>query len=126
MKITSSLLLAVFAAFTLPVLAQTAPAKDPAATPGIDKRQANQQQRIDQGVKTGELTSREAARLEKGQDRVQAMEDKAKADGKVTAKERARIQKAQDGQSRKIAREKHDRQHDRNHDGKKDRPARNR
>lgn len=126
MSIKSSLLLAVLAAITLPVLAQTAPAKDPAATPGIDKRQANQQQRIDQGVKSGELTSREAARLEKGQERVQTMEEKAKADGKVTAKERAKIHKAQDGQSRKIAREKHDRQHDRNHDGKKDRPARNR
>ena len=125
MSIKSSLLLAVLAAITLPALAQTAPAKDPAATPGIDKRQANQQQRIDQGVKSGELTSREAARLEKGQERVQAMEDKAKADGKVTAKERARLQKAENTQSRHIAREKHDRQHDRNHDGKKDRPARN-
>ncbi|MBI5790822.1 MAG: hypothetical protein HZA63_05045 [Rhodocyclales bacterium] len=125
MKFKSSLLVAVLAAFTLPVLAQTAPAKDPAATPGIDKRQANQQQRIDQGVKSGELTSKEAARLEKGQERVQKMEDKAKADGKVTPKERARLQKAENTQSRHIAREKHDRQHDRNHDGKKDRPARN-
>lgn len=124
MKSRTRLLAVILAAFTLPVLAQTATAKDPAATPAIDKRQANQQQRIDQGVKSGELTSKEAARLEKGQARVQKMEDKAKADGKVTAKERARIHKAQDGQSRKIAREKHDRQRDRNHDGKKDRPAR--
>jgi hypothetical protein len=76
-------------------------------------------------VKSGELTSKEAARLEKGQERVQKMEDKAKADGKVTPKERARLQKAENTQSRHIAREKHDRQHDRNHDGKKDRPARN-
>ena len=80
MKFKSSLLLAVFAAFTLPVLAQTAP-KDPAATPGIDKRQANQQQRIDQGVKSGQLTGKEAACLEKGQEHVQKVEDKAKADG---------------------------------------------
>jgi polyhydroxyalkanoate synthesis regulator phasin len=81
------------------VYAQTAPAKDPAATPGIDKRQAEQQKRIDQGVKSGELTAKEAARMEKGQERVQKMEDKAKADGKVTAKERARINQAQDVQS---------------------------
>ena len=127
MKRTSSLLIAVLAAFALPVLAQTAaaPARDPAATPGIDKRQATQQQRIDQGVKSGALTGKEAARMEKGQARVQKMEDKAKADGKVTPKERARLQKAENTQSRHIAREKHDRQHDRNHDGKKDRPARN-
>ena len=122
MKRTSSLLVAVLAAFALPVMAQTA--KDPAATPGVDKRQANQQQRIEQGVKSGELTAKEAARLEKGQEHVQKMEDKAKADGKVTAKERERLQHAQNQQSKQVYREKHDRQHDRNHDGKKDRPAR--
>ena len=124
MNRTTRLLLSVLAAVALPVYAQTAPAKDPAATPGIDKRQAEQQKRIDQGVKSGELTAKEAARMEKGQERIQAMEDKAKADGKVTAKERARINQAQDVQSRHVAKEKHDRQHDRNHDGKRDRPGR--
>jgi hypothetical protein len=118
MKRTSTLLVAVLAAFALPVLAQT-------STPKVDQRQANQQQRIDQGVKSGELTGKEAARMEKGQERVQKMEDKAKADGKVTPKERARLEKAQNVESRKIANQKHDRQHDRNHDGKKDRPAKN-
>ena len=117
MKRTSSLLVAVLAAFALPVMAQT-------ATPRADQRQANQQQRIDQGVASGQLTGKEAARLEKGQERVQAIEDKAKADGTVTAKERARLQKAENVQSRHIAREKHDRQRDLNHDGKRDRPAR--
>ena len=126
MKRTSSLLIAVLGALALPVLAQTAPApaRDPAATPGVDKRQANQQQRIDQGVKSGELTTKEAARLEKGQERIQTMEDKAKADGKVTPKERERLQRAQNHESRKIAHEKHDRQHDRNHDGTLDRQHR--
>ena len=118
MKRTSTLLVAVLAAIALPVMAQT-------STPKVDQRQANQQQRIDQGVKSGELTGKEAARLEKGQERIQTMEDKAKADGKVTPKERERLQKAQNNQSQKIAHEKHDRQHDRNHDGKKDRPGKN-
>ena len=117
MKTKSTLLVAVLAAFPLPVLAQT-------NTPNIDQRQANQQQRIDQGVKSGQLTGKEAARLEKGQEHVQKVEDKAKADGKVTAKERARIERAQNKQSRRIAHEKHDRRRDRNHDGKMDRPAR--
>lgn len=124
MKRISSLLVVLIAALALPVQAQTAPVRNPGATPGVDKRQANQQQRIEQGVKSGELTTKEAARLEKGQERVQAMEDKAKADGKVTAKERERLQHAESQQSQKIYREKHDRQHDRNHDGKTDRPAR--
>lgn len=117
MKSASTLLIAVLTAFALPVLAQT-------NTPNIDQRQANQQQRIDQGVKSGQLTGKEAARLEKGQEHVQKVEDKAKADGVVTKKERARIQHAENVQSRHIAKQKHDRQRDMNHDGKKDRPGR--
>jgi len=104
----------LFAVLALPVLAQT-------ATPGVDQRQINQQQRIDQGVKSGQLTPKEATRLEKGQEHVQKVEDKVKADGKVTPKERARLQQAQDVQSRQIAKQKHDRQRDMDHDGKRDR-----
>ena len=95
---------AVVAALALPAFAQTT------STRRIDQRQANQQQRIDQGVKSGQLTPKEAERLQKGQARVQKMEDKAAADGKVTAKERARIEKAQDRESRRIERERHDKQ----------------
>jgi len=80
------------------------------STPRIDQRQAEQQKRINQGVQSGQLTTKEAARLEKGQAHVQKMENKATADGKVTKKERARIEHAQDQQSRKIHREKHDKQ----------------
>ena len=116
MKPLSSLLIAVLAAFALPVLAQT-------NTPKVDQRQANQQKRIDQGVTSGQLTGKEAARLEEGQEHVQKIEDKAKADGKVTPKERARLQKAENVQSRHIAKQKHDKQRDLDHDGKKDRPA---
>jgi hypothetical protein len=124
-KFKTAIAAVIVSAFALPVLAQTGAPANPAATPGIDRRQANQEKRIDQGVRSGELTQREAARLERGQDRVQKIEDKAKADGSVTAQERKRIHKAQDSQSRKIYREKHDRQHDRNHDGRIDRPGRN-
>jgi len=102
-----SIIAAVVAAtFALPglALAQTT------STPRIDQRQANQDKRIEQGVKSGELTKKEAARLEKGQARVQKMEKKAMADGKMTKKEKARIEHAQDVQSRKIKREKHDKQ----------------
>ena len=111
---------ALFAIVAVPVLAQTAGT----ATPGIDKREVLQQQRIDQGVKSGELTGKEAARLERGQQRVQNMEAKAKADGVVTGKEARRIEHAQDQESRKIYREKHDNQRDRDHDGRNDRRER--
>ena len=79
-------------------------------TPVIDQRQANQEQRIDKGIESGQLNEREAARLNKQQDHIDNMENKAKADGVVTKKERARIGAAQNRASRHIAREKHDRQ----------------
>lgn len=81
------------------------------ATPGIDRRQENQQKRIDQGVQSGELNKREAARMERHQEHIGKMEDRAKADGTVTKKERARIHHAQDQESKRIYRQKHDRQH---------------
>ena len=81
-----------------------------AETPGIDQRQANQEQRIDQGIASGQLTQREAGRLEKQQQHINTMENKAKSDGVVTKKERARLHAAQDKASKKIYRQKHDRQ----------------
>ena len=94
----------VLACFALSAVAQTS------STPRIDKRQENQERRIEQGQKSGQLTPKEAERLEKGQARVQKMEDKAAADGKLTKKERARIEQAQNRQSKKIYRERHDKQ----------------
>lgn len=113
MKRASTVLMAVLAGLSFSVMAQTPTA--------VDQRQAKQQERIDQAVKSGTLTGKEAARLEKGQEHVQKMETKAAADGKVTTKEAKRIDQAQNTQSRHIVREKNDRQNDRNHDGKKDR-----
>jgi hypothetical protein len=81
-----------------------------ADTPEIDQRQANQERRIDQGISSGQLTEREAARLDKQQNHIDSMENKAKADGVMTKKERARIQAAQGRASRNIARQKHDAQ----------------
>ena len=80
------------------------------STPRVDKRQANQERRIESGEKSGALNPKEAARLEKGQARVRKMEDKAAADGRLTKKERRRLEHAQDQQSRRIYREKHDKQ----------------
>lgn len=79
-------------------------------TPRVDKREAKQERRIDQGVASGSLTQQEADRLNKGQDRVATAEDKAKADGTVTKKERARLAHMQNKQDRHIKHQKHDRQ----------------
>jgi hypothetical protein len=80
------------------------------ATPRIDARQTHQEQRIDQGVASGELTRREAHRLTHQQNTIDRYETRAQADGKVTAKERHRLTHAQNHASRSIYRNKHDRQ----------------
>jgi hypothetical protein len=99
----------VAAALALAIAAGTAYAQT-TSSPRIDQRQENQQKRIDQGVQSGALNEKEARRLDKGQQRVQKAEDKAMADGKVTAREQRKIEHMQDHQSKKIYREKHDKQ----------------
>lgn len=116
MKTARTLIAAV--ALIAPMLA----AAQTTSTPRVDQRQVNQDARIDKGVQSGSLTQKEAAKLDKGQTHVQNMENKAMADGTVNKKEVSRIEHAQDQQSKKVYRQKHDRQHDYNHDGKKDRP----
>jgi hypothetical protein len=79
-----------------------------AGTPRYDARQAHQQQRIGNGVKSGELTARETRRLEAGQVHLNRVERRAEADGVVTAQERAHMQHEENQQSRRIYRQKHD------------------
>jgi hypothetical protein len=107
MKLKFAILLLAFTASSGIAFAQSGGA---ASTPRIDQRQVNQQHRIEQGAKSGALTPKEVARLEKGQQHVQRMEKRAMADGKMTPKERSRIELAQNKQSRKIYNESHDRQ----------------
>ena len=93
---------AVAAAFATPALAQT--------TGSIVQRNVNQQERIEQGLQSGQLTPREAAKLEGEEARVEKMESRALRDGRLSPEERARIDRAQDQVSRDIYREKHDAQ----------------
>jgi hypothetical protein len=71
------------------------------------QRNANQQARIEQGLKSGSMTNREAGRAERGQARVDHAEAKAGANGRVGAGEQRRVQTAENRQSARIAREKH-------------------
>lgn len=94
----------------LSVQAQPAAAAS-AATPRIDKRQANQEKRIDQGVASGQLTPKETRRLENEQVAINRAENKAKADGVVTAGERKHLTHMQNKASKDIHHQKHDKQH---------------
>ena len=80
------------------------------AQQGTLQRDANQQQRIEQGVKSGQLTDREAARLEREQSRIERDQSRAMKDGKVTPREKARLAREQNRASRHIYRQKHDAQ----------------
>lgn len=80
------------------------------ATPRVDQREAHQQQRMAQGVASGQLTPRETQRLEAEQARIERTETRAKADGVVTPAERRHLAHEQNRASRHIAKQKHDRQ----------------
>lgn len=90
--------------FAVPVVA------GPNDTPGTDRREREQQMRIQEGVASGALTPREAAKLEAEQARIRAKEQAMKADGVVTKQERKELQRDLNRISRHIAKEKHDKQ----------------
>lgn len=101
-RFVSPLLAALVAAAAAPAFAQSAP--------GYTQRDINQEQRIEKGLQSGQLNTREAARLQGEQARIDRMEANALRDGTLTPAERARINAAQNQASRDIAREKHDAQ----------------
>lgn len=80
---------------------------------GINCRQRREQRRIAQGIRSGELTRREAARLEAGLARINFHERLARRDGVITPRERARLERELSRESRAIYHQKHDGQ-DRN------------
>ncbi|WP_395007316.1 hypothetical protein [Undibacterium sp.] len=101
-RIISGLLATIFVAtISVPVFAQET------ATPNVTKRQIQHQKRIGDGIRSGELTAKEAANLELREAKIQADKRAAKADGVVTDTERAKLHAQENRNSRKIYRKKH-------------------
>lgn len=71
------------------------------------QRNANQESRIESGLKSGQLNTKQAGSLERGQARVDAKESAAAANGHVSAKEQAHIQASENHQNRRIKHKKH-------------------
>ncbi|MBL8227138.1 MAG: hypothetical protein JNL98_01620 [Bryobacterales bacterium] len=99
------------------LLACTAVAQDPAPPTEEKKktvrrqRMENQQKRINEGVKEGSLTKKEAVKLEMKQGALaKEVREEKKDGGGLTAKEKIKIDNKQDKLSREIYREKHDAQ----------------
>jgi hypothetical protein len=76
-------------------------------TSGIDARRAWEQRRINNGLRSGQLTWREYRYLEREQARIARDERRAKADGYVSPAERYRLNRELDQASRDIHRLKH-------------------
>ena len=70
------------------------------------QRDVNQQARIEQGLKSGALSTSEAARLEREQGTISRQQARVLADGKVTPAEQARLDATQNKASRDIRRAK--------------------
>lgn len=82
------------------------------ATPGqasVNGRERRQHERIQQGRRSGELTSREAARLAREQARIEREERRYRAnDGRLGPRERADLDRDLNRANRHIYRQKHD------------------
>jgi hypothetical protein len=72
------------------------------------RRNVNQQQRTENGVRNGSLTNHEVAGVERGQARTDRKQARAGSDGHVGGLEQKRVQGAENRQSRRIHHEKHD------------------
>jgi hypothetical protein len=117
-----TLLSAALAVFLLPATAQTsaapATANPPASTPSgqtpesanrVNQRADNQQERIANGVKDGELTPSEVSNLEHKESQINTEEQHMKnADhGQLTAADRAKLQQQQNQASQQIYKDAH-------------------
>jgi hypothetical protein len=81
----------------------------PAGAQTVDQREMNQQRRIEQGVRSGEITPKEFNRLEKREANIQRTEGRMKEEngGSLTPGERARLNRRLNRTSRAIYRDKH-------------------
>ena len=96
---------AIFAQTTTP-----APQAKPANK--VNTRRENQQNRIAQGVKSGQLNAKETARLESKEHKLnqEIHNDRAAHSGKLTAQEKRQVNRRQNRVSQQIYKQKHDSQ----------------
>ena len=78
-----------------------------ANTPGIDNREYQIGQRIDEGVRSGRITPREARRLERREREIARHEAFFKSDGVVTRQERRQLRDELDALRRDVERMMH-------------------
>lgn len=106
MKLASFAIAVTLALAPAVIFAQTA---TPAHDPTINQRKENQQDRIGQGVKSGQLTAGETARLEHQERGINHEERgmRAQDNGHLTAQDRHTLHRQQNIESKRIYRDKH-------------------
>jgi hypothetical protein len=92
-----------------PAAATPAPEPEKKADPSIAQRKENQQDRIANGVKSGQLTAGETANLEKKEAAInkETRTDRAANGGRLTSAEKAQVNRQQNQMSKQIYADKH-------------------
>lgn len=107
MKITRLLCLTIAATV---LTGHWAAADNPKRNNHVNKRQQTQAERIQKGVRSGELTRREARGIADQRRDIKDVEREYRSDGTLTKSERADLNRRLDDASVDIARQKHDAQ----------------
>ena len=110
MNVKSALLTAALILSPAAIYAQTTtPPPAPATKPTINQRKTDQQERIGNGVKSGQLTAGETSHLEHQEAGINKEERgmKAQDNGHLTKQDRKTINKQQNQESKRIYRDKH-------------------
>ena len=104
-----SLVLAPAAIFAQSATAPTSTPNTPTASKTINERKENQQDRIAQGVKSGQLTAGETSHLEKQEAGINKEEAgmRAQDNGHLTKQDRKTLNQQQNVESKRIYRDKH-------------------
>jgi len=89
--------------------ASSTPSTTPAQKPTVADRKENQQDRIAQGIKSGQLTAGETSKLETKEAAIngETRADRAANGGKLTQSEKQQINKQQNQMSKQIYQDKH-------------------
>lgn len=100
---------AALAILALPAMAQAPAQQDPQPKSEVGRRMENQQDRIGQGIQSGQLTAGEATHLERNEAKInhEVQKDRAANGGKLTPEERAKVNRQLNRQSGQIYRDKH-------------------
>ena len=97
--IKTTVAFAIGAAFATSAFAQNADS--------IVQRDVNQQTRIEQGLKSGQLSTGEASQLEHGEARIERTEARDLSKGPLTQQEKSQINRMQNNESHAIYQDKH-------------------